>query len=298
MLVSLILPSLNEGERLQQTVVSLLRHTDVPFEIIVVDNGSTDGSSQFLRGDFDKRVGLLHSEQRLGVVGARHAGAAHAKGEVFVFSDAHILYPENWLAPLLSELVDDVALVGPGLTNWGDPDGPMVAGYGWRDLGLEVWPLQPAAEAAYDVGIIGGGCHVIRRDLFEKLGGYDIGMVAWGSEDQELCLRLWSLGYRVRVVPSVRVQHYFRESVEYATWPHVNYNKLRLIFQHFCPKRVEQSFQRLANEPGFQEAFAKIESSDVWDRRCLLDEKRVRDAEWFFREFVPGVQLSRGPGSE
>ncbi|MFM7040926.1 MAG: glycosyltransferase family 2 protein [Planctomycetaceae bacterium] len=74
MLTSVVIPSFNEGDKLRLTVESLLLNTTGPVEIIVVDNGSTDHSSDFLLGDHDPRVTLVHSEERLGVVGARHAG--------------------------------------------------------------------------------------------------------------------------------------------------------------------------------------------------------------------------------
>lgn len=289
MLTSVVIPSFNEGDKLRLTVESLLLNTTGPVEIIVVDNGSTDHSSDFLLGDHDPRVTLVHSEERLGVVGARHAGAARAQGEILVFSDAHMLYPEGWLEPLLAELVGDVGLVGPGITIWGEPDGACAAGSTWTDMRLDAVPLVSDDNNPTDVGVVGGGCHVFRRELFEQLGGYDEGMVDWGMEDQELCVRLWTLGHRVRVVPAVRVQHYFREFVAYASWPHVTYNKLRLAFAHFSEARITRCIQALSGEPCFSEAFARVESSDVWDRRVTLDDKRLRDAEWYCHTFAPGV---------
>lgn len=289
MLTSVVIPSFNEGEKLRLTVESLLLHTTGPVEIIVVDNGSTDHSSDFLLGDHDPRVTLVRSDERLGVVGARHAGAARARGEILAFSDAHMLYPEGWLGPLLAELEGEVGLVGPGITIWGEPDGACAAGSTWTDMRLDAVQLVPQDDKPRDVGVVGGGCHILRRDLFEQLGGYDDGMVDWGMEDQEFCLRLWTLGHRVRVVPAVRVQHYFREFVAYASWPHVTYNKLRLAFAHFSPTRITRCIQVLSDEPGFAEAFARVEGSDVWDRRAKLDDRRSRDAEWFCQTFAPGV---------
>lgn len=287
--VSIVIPSFNEGEKLRQTVESLLNNTPGAFEVIVVDNGSTDGSSAFVQNQPDPRVKLICSPDRLGVVGARHAGAAQACGDVLVFSDGHILYPQGWLEPLVAALEGDVGLVGPGITRWGDPLGDCAAGSTWVDMRLDASQLLPNGDAISDVGVVGGGCHVIRRALFEQLGGYDSGMIDWGMEDQELCLRLWTLGYRVRVVPSVRVQHYYRETVDYASWEHVTYNKLRLAFGHFDAGRIERCIQQLATEPEFDRAYARLEASDIWDRRAALDDIRVRDAEWFFQTFVPGV---------
>ena len=285
--VSLILPSFNEGEKLRQTVESLLANTRQSFEILVVDNGSTDGSSDFLRDlSPNDAVRLLRTQTRLGVVGARHAGADQARGEVLVFCDAHMLFPRDWLTPLLAELSPEVGLVGPAISIWGQPEGPLACGSVWEKASLELAQIYLPNDEPADVAIIGGGCQVMRRDLFRELGGYDSGMVDWGIEDQELCLRLWTLGYRVRVVPLVRVQHYYRDFVPYAQWPNVTYNKLRMVLTHFSDARVTTSVKAISQEPGFTEAFARVADSDVWDRRAALEDRRVHDAEWFFARFA------------
>lgn len=285
-LVSLILPSFNEGSKLRETVDSLRASTLQPFEILVVDNGSTDGSSDFLSDmSSDGPVRLLRTQTRLGVVGARHAGANEARGEVLAFCDAHMLFPHDWLTPLLAELVPEVGLVGPAISIWGNPDGPVACGSVWKDAALELEQVHPQCDEPTDVAIIGGGCHVMRRSLFRVIGGYDSGMVDWGMEDQELCLRLWVLGHRVRVVPAVRVQHYYREFSPYAQWSNVTYNKLRTVLTHFSEARVTRAVKAISQEPGFAEAFARVEESDVWDRRAALEDRRVHDSEWFFERF-------------
>ncbi len=141
--------------------------------------------------------------------------------------------------------------------------------------------------------MLGGACHVMPRTLFQSLGGYDPGMVDWGMEDQELCLRLWTLGHRVRVVPEVRIQHYYRDFVPSALATNLTYNKLRTIFTHFSPDRVTESVAAVSQEPGFAEAYERVAESDVWDRRAVLEGQRVRDAEWVFDKFrLPLSDLS------
>ena len=284
--VSLILPSFNEGQKLQETVESLLVSTQQTFEILVVDNGSTDGSSDFLRkAPPDGLVRLLRTEHRLGVVGARHAGAAQARGDVLAFCDAHMLFPHDWLSALLAELVPGVGLVGPGIAIWGEPDGALACGSMWRNPALDLGEIQLDSHDPADVAMLGGACHVMQRTLFQSLGGYDPGMVDWGMEDQELCLRLWTLGHRVRVVPEVRIQHYYRDFVPSALATNLTYNKLRTIFTHFSPDRVTESVAAVSQEPGFAEAYERVAESDVWDRRAVLEGQRVRDAEWVFDKF-------------
>lgn len=283
--VSFILPSYNEGDKLRLTVESLCANTLEPFEIVVVDNGSTDASSDFLQGTGPHDpVRLWRSPHPLGVVGARHAGAQVARGEVLAFCDAHMLFPHGWLTPLLAELTLGVGMVGPSLCQWGDLDGPVCRGSTWKDASLALTDFEFDGHAPTDVPILGGACQLMRRELFESVGGYDSGMVDWGSEDQELCFRLWTLGFRVRVVPSVLVQHYYRAAEPYPR-PHVTYNKLRTVFTHFSPVRVTACAAAMASEPGFAQAMERMDGSDVWDRRAGLERRIVRVDEELFSRF-------------
>ena len=95
--LSVIVISLNEGESLRRTVDSLLDslpHSSeiIVSEIIVVDDGSTDQSTGFLSEGY-AGITLLRPAGRLGVAGTRNFGASHAKGDVLVFSDAHVAVP-------------------------------------------------------------------------------------------------------------------------------------------------------------------------------------------------------------
>ncbi|HTX39063.1 MAG TPA: glycosyltransferase family 2 protein, partial [Bryobacteraceae bacterium] len=101
--LSVVVISLNEGEALRRTVESLQAKLPEPWEIIVVDDGSTDGSAGFL-GEGRPGVTLLRPPARLGVAGARNFGAAHATGDVLVFSDAHVLVRPGWAEALLEIL--------------------------------------------------------------------------------------------------------------------------------------------------------------------------------------------------
>lgn len=285
-LLSIILPNFNEGARLHQTIASLAQTTCASYEVIVVDNGCSDGSSDFLRENVDERITLIREPRRLGVVGARHCGAAQASGDVLVFADAHLIFPQNWDQPMLDTLsLPGVALVGPAVCNTGDLQGPYICGSVWANAALDVQHLdRPATQASYEVAAACGGCQMLTREQFQRTP-YDSGMVDWGMEDHELCVRLWMLGRSVRVVPSVLVQHYFREFVSYARWENVTYNKLRAVFAHLGPARVTRCIEAIAVEPGFSAAFSRIKASDIFDRRAVLDDIRVHDDDWYFRRF-------------
>ena len=97
--VSVVVPSYNEGPYLLQTVDSLLQSLPADGELIVVDDRSTDGSAEFLAGR-DRRVRRLRPAARLGAVASRNLGAAEARGELLVFSDAHVTVAGGWAEEL------------------------------------------------------------------------------------------------------------------------------------------------------------------------------------------------------
>src|SRR5262249_37662613 len=112
--VSVVVVSHNEGENLGLTVDSLLAALPDDAEVVVVDDVSTDGSIEALP---EGRVRVVRPEARLGIAAARNLGAARSRGEVIVFSDAHVDVPPGFLGPLLDELRRPrVAAVGPAVS--------------------------------------------------------------------------------------------------------------------------------------------------------------------------------------
>ncbi len=197
---SIVITSLNEGELLRQTVDHHLTRLPRGGEIVVVDDGSSDGSADFLSDSYEG-VKLLRPPERLGVARARNFGAEHAQGEVLVFSDAHVVVPADWSVPLLEVLArPEAGAVAPAISMMRS-GGVGSTGYGqkWRDASLEMEWLGrqsgPQKDAPYPAPLLCGCFLALRHDLFREIGGFDAGMVLWGAEDSELSIRLWTLGY-------------------------------------------------------------------------------------------------------
>jgi glycosyltransferase involved in cell wall biosynthesis len=284
--VSIVIPTLNEGTNLRKTIQSLQDTAFCDYEIIVVDNGSTDGSSDFIEAEInDPGIRLLRTE-RLGAARARNYGADAAIGAFLIFVDAHVLFPVNWVSDLTKNLDGcDVAIAAPVLSTWGNP---AAKGYGfrWKNARLDIeWLLQQGSET-YGVPMVGSGCMAIRRNIFHEIGGFDSGMITYGCEDSEICIRAWLLGYKVLLAPGIEVSHYFRSSHPYEVkWRDVIHNGLRAAFSHFSFERTEKVVSALSYLPGFQEAYDLVIESDVQERRNVLFERRKYDDNWFFLNF-------------
>lgn len=281
--ISVVIPALNEAATLRPTVEQLQATLPDRSEIVVVDDGSTDGGADFLTDQSDVR--LLRTN-RLGASAARNWGAAHTTGEILVFADAHINLSAGWWQPLLAALEHpNVGAVGPAISVMGKPQS---RGYGYRfkDANLDVEWLGKQQHTPYPVPLLCGCFLVMRRLTFDLVGGFDSQMIRWGTEDSELNLRLWLLGYDLLLVPQVEVAHLFRKKHPYAIdWQSVIYNMLRLTFTHFSPDRITRVIDSLKQYRDFAAALALSMESDLWTRRATLSAQRVRTDDWFCDRF-------------
>ena len=287
--VSVVIPALSEGQNLIDTVNAVRGNSgNLDPEVIVVDDGSTDGAPQRLAAQRvdDKRVRVINGP-RAGIARARNAGAEMVEGEAIVFLDGHCFVPDGWLAPLVAPLTNPATgLCGPAFTSIRDTR--MVAcGVTWEDDGLgNVWlPAGPRGPVPFHIG----ACQAVRADAFRAIGGFDEGMTRWGSEDIEICLRMWLMGFEVHAAPQSLVYHLFRTSRPYDVeiWL-ILYNHLRMALLHFDEARLERIVKRIMRVEGAEKALAKALTDGVWAEREELRQSRQHDLDWFFDRFEIG----------
>lgn len=287
---SVVIPSCNEGEMLHMTVDSILNSTKYTggYEIIIVDDGSTDGSCDKYQNAEDERRIKVISTDHIGVARARNAGFAIASGKYVVFLDAHCKVSDNWLSRFEQDLEDPrVAILGPTFTQLNQPY-PKGCGMMWtselvRDT---VWYEPIPSDSAYIIPLTPGGCQAFRSDTFEKLGMYDEGFARWGSEDLELCYRAWSLGYTVKVDPQIEIQHYFRQDRNFTVdLEDVAYNYLRMVYFHFSSDRLDKITGEMMKHDDYPTLVSRIEKSDVFELRDEISKVRKYDDNWFFSTF-------------
>jgi GT2 family glycosyltransferase len=187
------------------------------FEVVLVDNGSTDGTAELLAA-LSGDVRIVRNERNLGFSRACNQGAEVATGRHLVFLNNDTEPHPGWLEPLV-EVLDsepDVGVVGSkllfpnglvqhaGVWMVGDGSGQYLHGY--HRLYLAV-PDDPAVEQRCDVQVVTGAALAIRTDLFRELGGFDEGY--WnGNEDVDLCLKVREAGLRVVYEPRSCLTHH------------------------------------------------------------------------------------------
>jgi len=285
--VSAIVISRNEGAFLGRTVDSLLAGLAEDDEVLVVDDGSSDGSTEGLDGAHGGRVRVLRADEHLGVARARALGAAHAGGQVLCFSDAHVDARPGWLAPLLAAACHPrVGAAGPALFPLRRP-GILAGGltYNEKDWGVR-WLMDP--EGVQPVPAICGCFLLIRRNLYEQMGGFDPAMGTYGSEDLELCLRLWRAGYQCVTVGQARVGHRFRydERTDLDPADHL-YGSLRFLSTHLEARDLGPYVGTIRTDARFAPAAARLLTTDVGARRLATNRRSVASARGALAPLCP-----------
>ena len=282
--LSVVVISRNEGAELRRTVENLEDTLPDRGEIVVIDDGSTDGSADHLarrRG----RVKLKRASN-LGVARARNWGARLSRGEIVVFADAHIRVEPLWWRPLMETLEEPrVGGVAPAVAGIRQTSHK---GYGLRLTGpdLDARWLSEHGDQPFAVPILPGCCLAMRREVFEATGGWDEGMLLRGGVDNEGCVRFWLFGYDLMVVPEVLVRHQFRKKSPYPIgWAPYLHNRLRLAFAHLAPQRLAKVVGALHHHEAFGEALALVVERGISTHRPDMWKRRVRSDDWYFERF-------------
>ncbi len=276
----------NEGKRLRSTVDQLDSTLPAGSEIVVVDDGSTDGSAEFLKRRRKTACNQrLIRSRNLGVAKARNLGWTNTNADTVIFTDAHLNFPRRWWQTM-TELVEDpsVGAAAPGISMMGET-ARRGFGLNLRTPELSAEWLDMANREPHAVPVLPGACMAVRRRVLELTGGPDSGMLRCGGVDNEFCLRLWLLGYRLMIVPDVVVEHLFARRGYPITWPTIMHNRLRMAFIHFDRPRIRRVIRALRGASGFVDGLSLLAGTDISEQRARMRERRLHHEDWFFEKF-------------
>jgi glycosyltransferase involved in cell wall biosynthesis len=189
---TVVITTRDRKDLLRRAVRSALRQTAV-IDVIVMDDGSTDGTPEMLGSEFPQ-VMVRRSDEPRGCIAARNAAAGAARGAVIVSidDDAEFESPETVAQTLV------------------DFDHPRIGAVAIPFVDLRrdrtVRQLAPAADAAYAVSCFSGSAHALRKDVFVRLGGYASNFIQRG-EEKDYCLRMMAAGYVVRAGRAAPLVH-------------------------------------------------------------------------------------------
>jgi GT2 family glycosyltransferase len=210
---SVIIPVWNKRELTEQCLTELARVTvGVSYEVIVVDNRSTDDTASFL-SQLSGDIQIIRNSENLGFAKACNQGALAARGRFLVFLNNDTIPLNNWLSALVSEATShsDVGIVGSKLLY--EADTVQHAGVVFSRDGLMPYHLyrgfhrdHPAVNQRRTFQSVTAACMLIRKDIFEAAGGFDEGFQN-GFEDVDLCLKVRDNGWKIVYQPLSVLYH-------------------------------------------------------------------------------------------
>ncbi len=211
---SIILLCYNKADLTFQCLRSLLREVSLnDTEIIVVNNASVDETKEIL-SYFDGYIRVLNNDENLGFVHGNNEGAKLAKGKYLIFLNNDTVVLPGWLEHMVetAERDSQVGAVGPMFIypDWTLQEAGSIVWssgkafhYGWGRS-----PEDRRFNFAREVDFVTGASLLIRRSLFEQLGGFDRIYAPIYYEDVDLCFGVRALGFKVIYQPLSRILHF------------------------------------------------------------------------------------------
>ncbi|HWR41102.1 MAG TPA: glycosyltransferase family 2 protein [Patescibacteria group bacterium] len=211
--VSIVIPSCNGLHHLKNCLPSLVRQEyQGKWEILVVDNASTDGTAAYLREQFPQ-IRVVANKINEGFAKANNQAASVAQGEYLALINNDMRAREDWLASLVDTCQKSGAVcVGGMILDWEgqniDFAGAQLHCFGVaQQQGIEMSVQQLDGYAKMrPISFACGGNLLIRRDVFLEIGGFDEDYFAY-AEDVDLGWRLWLCGYPVFLSPTAFTFH-------------------------------------------------------------------------------------------
>ncbi len=306
---SIIISSFNEGKYLRLTIKNILKTTEFdPYEIVIVDDGSTDQSTIFLKKHPLKKTRLI-SISRSGVARARNVGARQAKGRVLIFVDAHTKFDPGWLKKinrLLNTRKDIKILTGSTNNYHATIKRAKKHFYLYTDTDIAMrgafFLKIKRNRRLYKVPYANGGGLIVYREVFDKLGQFFEGFGLWGIEDRFFSLVAYYFGYDIYLDASFSIYHNLTQSFKNLEKKnkHILYNSLVACYIlhdnktfYDCLSYLSLLYKKLKNQVAYRSFIKKIPALSSIKKN--IRKKQVRTYEDFSKQyylFLPSLQIN------
>jgi len=189
---SIVITTKNRREELERALRSAFKQN--ASEILVIDDGSNDGTSDFVKHEFPSVTLVTHRESK-GLVVRRNEGARIAKGEIIFSIDDDAEFSTDHIVNKSSKYFSDERVAAITL-----PFVDVKISSDWRQK-------APTANEAWATGFFRGTAHAVRKCVFNNLGGYSEFLIHQG-EEMDLCARMVGLGHLILMADTDPIYHY------------------------------------------------------------------------------------------
>lgn len=280
-LTTIIISVFNQLKYTKQCIDFLFKNTDPIFEVIIINNGSTDGTKEYLESIKDKVI-FINNSQNLGYAKANNQGAEIAKGKYLVFLNNDTIVQKNWLSEMIKLVESDkyIAIVGSKLVY---PDGNV------QSTGVVVskggFPYELYRKMDIDLPVVNkvrefqsviGASMLVRKDVFLEVGKFDEKFINH-FEDTDLCYRVRQAGFKVFYCPTSVVIHY--GGATEGRWVHYRYNinyfynKWTKHYQDDFKYLNQDGYKRVVLSPGKSIFLKKNPICLIWEGSFFEDNK-------------------------
>ena len=226
-MVSIIIPNYNGGDLLYNCINSIYKNISIKdFEIIVVDNGSTDNSINRVKSNF-QNVEIISSNSNLGYSGGCNLGATHASGKYLLFLNNDTEHSNEWIEKLVYFLDSNskIAAVQPKILNihnkklfdYAGGAGGFIDKFCFPFVQGRIFHTLEEDHNQYNnpsrIFWASGAAFMIRSNVFKELKGFDKVYFAY-MEEIDLCWRAQAMGYKIYSVPDSFVYHYGKQTIK------------------------------------------------------------------------------------
>ncbi len=219
--VSVVVVTYRSTAELPGCIASILSQS-LPLEVLLIDNASPDDTPAMVRdfaAKFSNIYAILNTEN-IGLAAGNNCALGKCRGDYVLILNPDTVMPEGSLARMVEYLDTNLSVGVVGPKNLSEDGTPHISyGHTWGFLGVFIWRIVPnriarmfgdrfSSYKLQDVMYISGSCLLIRRSIFEQIGGYDPEYFLCVEDIVDLCIRVKQTGSRIVYYPEAHVCHF------------------------------------------------------------------------------------------